>query len=282
MEQEMYDLIRKLAPDTMVLLFSYGALSESKNVENDIRQLKVDWSNAAVAFHGYGTLTCDHMIALKEAGINVICTELSISSSFSDDQINTEYIYKCEKNRISWLVFMQIKKGYLESWRFKQEIDKRHLRWKPDFGKWPNGTSSYSPPHNLALGKRTIVSSVENFKGKELLGLYATDGDENTRWGSEFVDSQHIIVDFEKPVRFNKIVIRWDGQYAVEYDVSISDDNADWKPIFRKTDGVGGDSWLYWKERINATATARYLKLYLKKRHMQYGFSIYELEVFNE
>jgi hypothetical protein len=241
----------------------------------------VDWGNAAAAFHGYGGMATGMIHSLKAAGINLICTELSISSSFSDEQVNAGEIYTCEQNEISWLVFMQIKKGYLESWRFKQEIDKRNLGWKPDFGKWPAGPSPYIPPLNLALGKTTIVSSVENFKGRDLLGTYATDGDKLTRWGSGFANNQYIIVDFETQVSFDTIVIHWDGQYAVEYDVFISDDMENWDLLFNETKGKGGDSWLYWKERIHVSAAARYLKLFLKKRRMHYGFSMYELEIFS-
>ncbi|MBN1698786.1 MAG: cellulase family glycosylhydrolase [Spirochaetales bacterium] len=281
MEQEMYDLIRRHSPDTMILLFSYAGLSTAEDVIRDINRLEVDWSNAAVAFHGYGGMTAENMQSLKANGINIICTELSISSSFSDEQVNAEEIYKCETNEISWLVFMQIKKGYLDSWRFKEEIDKRNLGWKPDSGKWPAGPSRYIPPRNLALGKRTIVSSVENYRGQNLLGKYATDGDDLTRWGSGFADGQYIIVDFGTPMSFNVIVVHWDGQYAVEYDVLISDDMENWDLLHNEADGKGGDSWLYWKERIRVSATARYLKLFLKKRRMQYGFSMYELEVFN-
>ncbi|MBN2442829.1 MAG: discoidin domain-containing protein [Spirochaetales bacterium] len=281
MEQEMYHLIRKLAPDTMILLFSYAGLSDTRNIITDIKQLKVDWSNAAVAFHGYGSITSENMRKMKEAGLNSICTELPISSSFSDEQVNPGHIYMCEKNEISWLVFIQIKKGYLDSWRFKQEIDKRNLGWTPDFGKWPAGPSPYVPPLNLALGKRTIVSSVENYKGSDLLGTYATDGDDNTRWGSGFADNQYIIVDFEKSVHFDKVVIKWESQYAVKYDILISDDMDNWERISGKTHGTGGGNPVYNKERISVYATARYLKVFLKKRRMQYGFSMYELEVFD-
>jgi hypothetical protein len=205
----------------------------------------------------------------------------TISSPFSDDQVNPGEIDKCERNEISWLVFMEIRPGYLDSWRFKGEIDKRKLGWQPDFGTWPAGPSAYVPPHDLALGKKTDVSSVENFQGTPLLGRYATDGDDLTRWGSGFADDQYIIVDLEKPAAFDTIVIRWDGQYAKAYDVLVSNDMTNWKRIYEKTDGAGGDSWVYWKERIHVTATARYLKLSLKKRRMEYGFSICSLEVYD-
>ncbi|MBN1647246.1 MAG: discoidin domain-containing protein [Spirochaetales bacterium] len=286
MEQEMYDLIRKKAPDTMVLLFSYAGL-DSHNyinvistgpIRQDIAALDIDWSNAAVAFHGYGSITDKNMKAMRDMGLNIICTELPISSDYSNDQVNAEHIWFCEKYHISWLVFMQIKKGYLDSWRFREEIDRRKLGWKPDSGSWPAGPSAYVPPHNLALGKTVSVSSVENFEGTELLGKYATDGDKTTRWGSGFADNQFLIIDLGQKTEIRKIVIHWESQYAAKYEIQISDDMTNWKTIIVQNHGNGGG--MYMKERIPLSVSTRYIKLYGIKRRMEYGFSLYEFEVF--
>ncbi|MBN2351381.1 MAG: discoidin domain-containing protein [Spirochaetales bacterium] len=281
MEQEMYDLIRRRAPRTMFLLFSYSGALTVTHVRHDMDRLKVDWTNAAVAFHAYGGLVDKALPSLKAAGITAVCTELSISSPFSDEQVNACSIDTCEKNGISWLVFMEIKEGYLAGWRFKKEIDKRRLGWQPDFGTWPSGPSACVPPRDLALGRKTVVSSVENFQGKDLRGEYATDGDQTTRWGSAFAGDQYIIVDLGKAARFDTIVVHWDGQYAVEYEVLVSDDGERWRLIYSEHNGNGGDFSVYNKERIHAAATARSVKLFLKKRRMQYGFSMYELQIFD-
>ncbi len=279
MEQEMYDLIRGYAPDTMILMLSYASLSTTEYLLQDINQLDVDWSNAAVAFHSYGGFTEDNLKSMKAAGINSICTELSIASAhYSNEQVNAGNVDLCEIQGISWLDFIQIKPGYLGSWRFKEEIDARNLGWTPDFGSWPAGPSRYVPPKNLALGKSVSVSSAENFKGTNLNGVYATDGDAGTRWSSKFADNQFIIVDLGETTEFRKIVIHWESQYAVDYDVQVSDDKKEWKTLVSLKNRDGGGMYGY--ERLPISAEARYIRLYLKKRRREYGFSIYEIEVY--
>lgn len=54
----MYETIRAAAPDTMVLLLSYMGFRYEGAVSDAVRYLTthgVDWSNAAVAWHGYET-----------------------------------------------------------------------------------------------------------------------------------------------------------------------------------------------------------------------------------
>ncbi len=282
MEQEMYDLIRKHAPDTMVLLFTVGAQSRGEDVISDVNKLDVDWSNAAVAFHGFGGTSVDMVQPLKDAGISIICTELGITTSFSNEQVDPGAVDICERCGISWLVFMPINKGYLDSWRFKEELDRRNVGWTPDFGNWPSGPKEYTPAENLALGKKTIVSSEENYMGtgRMLKGEYAVDGLDYTRWGSAFADNQYIIVDFEKPEKYDLIVIQWEGQWAVDYEIQVSDDMKNWKTIYSEDNYKGPGHPNYLRQRIPVNGEGRYLKLFLKKRRMQWGFSMYELEVF--
>ena len=68
-----------------------------------------------------------------------------------------------------------------------------------------------------------------------------------------------------------------ESQYAVEYEIQISDDMKNWKTVRAKKRGDGGG--LHRKERIPFSYVTRYIRLLTHKRRMEYGYSIYEFEV---
>ncbi|MBN2535065.1 MAG: discoidin domain-containing protein [Spirochaetales bacterium] len=276
MEQAMYTLIRKHARKTPVLLFSYAGLNTVENILKDINSLDVDWSNALVAWHGYGILTKKDIRDMRAAGINSICTELPIGSHYSEFQVNAGNIDKCEENGISWLVFIQIEKNFLESWRFKKEIDKRGLAWEPDYGTWPGGVYHYTPAENLALNKEISVSSVENYRGEYQYGRYAVDGNSTTRWSSEFSEPQYLVIDLEEVTNFGRVTIEWESQYAREYKIQVSNDNENWTTLVHVTNGNGHLDVFFFP------VTARYVRMYGIKRRGKYGFSLYEMAIYKE
>jgi len=83
-----YKIIRKNAPDTMVLLFSFAVSPGPEHLIPRIKDTEkladIDWSNAAIAFHAYeseeGYFGADYLIevidAFTEAGYPIINTEL--------------------------------------------------------------------------------------------------------------------------------------------------------------------------------------------------------------
>jgi hypothetical protein len=81
MEADAYTLIRSLAPDTPILLFSFAVLGSGPTAVADIAEVSsaasIDWTNAAVAFHGYAgheatTTSVEHILS---AGYPVFMTE---------------------------------------------------------------------------------------------------------------------------------------------------------------------------------------------------------------
>ncbi|MGE5436458.1 MAG: glycoside hydrolase family 3 C-terminal domain-containing protein, partial [Syntrophothermus sp.] len=128
------------------------------------------------------------------------------------------------------------------------------------------------PPSNLALFSNVIVTSQEDtmYGGRK-----AVDGNKGTRWSSAFSDPQSIIVDLGSIKHFNKIVIYWEAAYGKDYHVQVSNDNSSWSLISSVQNGDGGI------DVINKTVDARYVKVLGVHRATQYGYSIYELEVYN-
>ncbi len=129
-----------------------------------------------------------------------------------------------------------------------------------------------APAVNLALKKAVSVSSIE---GTGLEGNKAVDGNYGTRWSSQYTDPQWITIDFGTATQFNEIRLSWEYANGKEYSIQVSDDNLNWTNIITQTNGSGGF------EKYNVQANARYLRIYGTKRGTQYGYSLFEIEVFN-
>ncbi|RKY52243.1 MAG: hypothetical protein DRP89_07995, partial [Candidatus Neomarinimicrobiota bacterium] len=129
-----------------------------------------------------------------------------------------------------------------------------------------------TPPVNLALGKDVTVSSIE---GAGLEGGKAVDGDYSSRWSSQFSDPQYLVIDFGMIENFNQVKLFWETAYGKEYKIEISNDKSSWSTIVHQTNGTGG------MEQYNVDASARYLRIYGIKRGTSWGYSLYEVEVYN-
>jgi beta-glucosidase len=127
------------------------------------------------------------------------------------------------------------------------------------------------PPTNLALNKPVKVSSVEK-TGVE--GMYVNDGSYSSRWSSAFSDPQYVIIDLGTPTKFNQVNLYWEAAYATDYAIQVSNDSTNWTTLVHQSAGVGGI------ERYTVSAEARFLKILGSKRATAYGYSLYEIEVF--
>ncbi len=154
MELSAYAIIRAHAPATPVLLMSYSSFQNSAGVLQDMDAFgtAIDWSNAAIAFHGYGdngragTRAC--LLAVLAEGYPCFQTEfylwpwgtgdfgLATAASLYED---VDEMGDLERLGISWLSFLTIKR-ITDDTRFKNRITHAGIRWVPDFGTWPGGT----------------------------------------------------------------------------------------------------------------------------------------------
>ncbi|GMU87591.1 MAG: hypothetical protein AMXMBFR48_28320 [Ignavibacteriales bacterium] len=128
------------------------------------------------------------------------------------------------------------------------------------------------PPQNLAINKTVYVSSVE---APGLEGYRAVDGSYGSRWSSAFSDPQHLIINFGSEVSFNLVRLTWEAAYGKEYYLQSSTDSVNWTTLRHTVNGTGGT------EDIAVSVTAKYLRLLLIRRATEWGYSLYEIEVFN-
>lgn len=158
------------------------------------------------------------------------------------------------------------------------------------------------PGINLALDATATSSSTQNacgdpatappFSGVNCLGPEnAVDGNLTTRWGSAIagapptpavagVDPSWLQVDLGSVQSFNTVIINWEKAYATEYQILYTSQdpatNPTWNVAYTNNAGVGGTETLNFP-----TVQGRYIRMLGSQRATQYGYSIYEFQVYN-
>ena len=84
-----------------------------------------------------------------------------------------------------------------------------------------NEDSSVPSDTNVAKSAKTTSSGNET---DAMAAKYAVDGDNGTRWSSNFVDDAWLLVDLGKAYTINKVVLNWEGAYGKAYKIQTSTD----------------------------------------------------------
>jgi hypothetical protein len=132
-------------------------------------------------------------------------------------------------------------------------------------------TQASAAPSLLSQGKAVTASSEEN---NGTPAASAVDGDNATRWSSAFSDPQWIKLDLGASASVSQIVLKWEAAYANGYGIEFSTDNSTWSTAYSTTTGPGGT------ETLNVSGAARYVRLTGTARATQYGYSLWEFQVF--
>lgn len=129
-------------------------------------------------------------------------------------------------------------------------------------------------PDDLAFGKTAVASS----GAAEASDAGAvTDGNGGSRWSSAYTDDAWIYVDLGQPQTFHNISLNWEAAYGSAYKILVSDDALTWKEIYSTDQGKGG------MDRISfAPVTARYVKMQGVHRATNFGYSLYDFEVYGQ
>jgi hypothetical protein len=124
---------------------------------------------------------------------------------------------------------------------------------------------------NAALNHPATASSLEN---ATFPASNAVDGNTGTRWSSQFSDPQWLQIDLGSTQSICQVVIQWETASGKAYQIQVSNDAANWTTIYSTTTGPGGT------ETLNVTGTGRYIRMYGTQRNTQWGYSIWEFQVF--
>lgn len=126
------------------------------------------------------------------------------------------------------------------------------------------------PATNLALFKQVTTSETPLQNAQ-----FAVDGNKSTRWESAFSDPQWICVDLGQSFKIGRVLLNWENASAKAYTVEVSTNGENWTTVSSVTYGDGG------KDNILFTPVdARYVKVAGTQRNTQYGYSLFELEVY--
>ena len=123
--------------------------------------------------------------------------------------------------------------------------------------------------NNMALGCNAHASS-----GNAALGVNGNTGD---RWESEFADPQWFYVDLGAAKDFDTVGFIWEGAYASKYYIQISNDAENWKTVSYVTAEKNETVQI----SLGQTYHSRYVRMYGTKRGTGYGYSFYEMGVWN-
>jgi beta-glucanase (GH16 family) len=129
-------------------------------------------------------------------------------------------------------------------------------------------------PKLLSRGKKADASSVES-QSATLAAKQVTDGNLGTRWSSLFADPQWIMIDLDKVCTVQAVRLEWETAYGREYDIQVSRDGIKWETVKSLVDNVGGTQEVWFKP-----VKARFVRMNGRKRASQWGFSLWEMEVF--
>ncbi|OQA97968.1 MAG: F5/8 type C domain protein [Bacteroidetes bacterium ADurb.Bin217] len=125
---------------------------------------------------------------------------------------------------------------------------------------------------NVALHKMVTVSSTE--AGNNIANNI-TDGDKTTRWASVYADQQWVQIDLEYVFIISEISLFWEAAYGKAYKVEISENGVEWLQIFDTTTGNGGIDKITFTHRA-----ARYVRITCTSRATEWGYSLFEVEVY--
>jgi hypothetical protein len=126
---------------------------------------------------------------------------------------------------------------------------------------------------NLALNKPTATSSTESVA---FPGSSAVDGNLGTRWASAAADPQWIYVDLGANYNVTRVKVTWETARASNYQIqratSASGPWTTMRTITGNTTSVNDNTGL--------SGVGRYIRIYGTARATQWGYSIWELEVY--
>ncbi|KJY17207.1 MULTISPECIES: discoidin domain-containing protein [unclassified Streptomyces] len=135
----------------------------------------------------------------------------------------------------------------------------------------PGSTTAQAAPVLLSQGRPATASSTE---GAGTPASAAVDGDNGTRWSSQFADPQWIQVDLGAAARLSQVVLRWETAHARAYRIELSTDGSNWTTAHSTTAGTGG------VQTLDITGTARHVRVYGTQRATAWGYSLWEFQVY--
>jgi hypothetical protein len=154
----------------------------------------------------------------------------------------------------------------------RDTIRTTHRAGRPAVRKPPHRAPISAPP--VALLSQVHPVSASSVQGYPWAAAYAVDGNLGTRWSSAWSDPQWLEVDLGTAHNITKVVLYWERAYATAFQIQVSDNGTTWTDIYSTTTGAGG------VQALAVSGSGRYVRMYGTHRATQYGYSLWEFQVF--
>jgi hypothetical protein len=135
----------------------------------------------------------------------------------------------------------------------------------------PSQAPVVAPVVLLSQGHPVTASSIQ---GYPWAAANAVDGNLTTRWSSGWSDPQWLEVDLGATRKITKVVLYWERAYATAFQIQVSDNGTTWTDVYSTTTGPGG------LQTLAVHGDGRYVRMYGIRRATQYGYSLWEFQVF--
>ncbi len=121
---------------------------------------------------------------------------------------------------------------------------------------------------NLAIGKNVTASSAQGTAAN------VVDGSLGSHWQANANNDEWIYVDLGATMAINTVKINWEAAFPSKYEIQVSTDKNSWETVAVETGRVGYVTSIF--EAVNA----RYVRMQGVKRATQYGYNMFEMEVY--
>lgn len=135
-------------------------------------------------------------------------------------------------------------------------------------------SQSASAATNVVSSKSATASSSEDSTKTPAMAI---DGNPSTRWSSNYSDPQWISIELESATNINGVMLNWEVAYAKSYIIQTSTDNLNWTTVYSTTTGDGGIDHISFE-----TKSAKYVRMYGTERATNYGYSLWDFEVYTD
>ncbi|WP_436761080.1 discoidin domain-containing protein [Streptosporangium sp. V21-05] len=150
------------------------------------------------------------------------------------------------------------------------------------FTLWPPaGQTVPTPPAPpvdapVNLSRNPGAKATASYEDANLLAANAIDGNGSSRWSSDHSNDPNawVQVDLGDEYDVSRAVLSWEAAYAKSYRIQISGDGSRWTDAFSTTTGAGG------VETVQIRKKARYVRMQGVLPQTQYGYSLYEFEIY--
>ena len=138
----------------------------------------------------------------------------------------------------------------------------------------PSSAAPSPPPAPVVLLSQGHPVTASSIQGDPWAAYKSVDGDLTTRWSSAFSDPQWIAVDLGAIHTIREVTLYWENAHATAFQLQTSDNGTTWTTIYSTAIGNGGE------QMIGVNGTGRYVRMYGTQRNTQYGYSLFEFQVF--